>query len=82
MSQQKFIVELEGYESDVSALYVATRADDMPGPGRKMYCVGTLTDRGVIELIDCGYNSLEELKLAWPNFVTPATVLTGLDNRA
>ena len=63
--QQKFIVELEGYEGDVSALYVTTRADDMPGPGKKMYCVGELNDRGVVALIDCGYSSLEELLKAW-----------------
>lgn len=63
--RQKFIVELEGYESDVSALYVTTHADDMPGPGKKMYCVGMVNDRGVIALIDCGYSSLEELLKTW-----------------
>lgn len=62
---QKFIIEIEGYESDVSALYVTTKADDMPGPGKKMYCVGKLNDRGVVTLIDCGYGSFEELTKVW-----------------
>lgn len=65
--QQKFIIELEGYESEVSAMYVTTRADDMPGPGRKMYCVGGLSTDGIVRLIDCGYSSAEELKKVWPD---------------
>jgi len=77
-TNQKFIVELEGYESDVSALYVATRADDMPGPGRKMYCVGALTGRGVIELIDCGYDSVEQLVKSWPE-IKPTSALVNVN---
>lgn len=61
--KKQFVVRIEAYEGDKSS--ISLTADDNYTLG-EMYCVGQMSDDGIVDLLDNGYPSLGELYEAWP----------------
>jgi hypothetical protein len=63
LEKKRFVVRIEAYEGDGSSIKLTSDSNDSLG---EMYCVGQMSDDGMVDLIDNGYPSLGELYEAWP----------------
>jgi hypothetical protein len=65
MSKRKYyIVKLESYSGEYSSLQCDSGGNDADS----MYCICLVLDDHA-EIIDYGYNSLEQAKSAWPEAI-------------
>ncbi len=63
MSKRKYyIVKLESYSGEYSSLQCETDGNDV------MYCICLVLDDRA-EMIDYGYNSLEQARQVWPDAI-------------
>lgn len=61
--KKQFVVRVVAYEGEGSSIALSADFNDTLG---EMYCVGVMSDDGIVDLIDNGYASLGELYEAWP----------------
>lgn len=62
----RLILELTPFDGELASLALtgdAFAADAEP----RMFCVVAMDDHGILQVVDAGYTSLEDVLEAWPN---------------
>jgi hypothetical protein len=67
-SIRRYIVRLDSYTGDQSAMMCSLLEGDEWEPMETLYCVIAVTENGA-EIVDCGYRSFDEAKRVWPQAI-------------